>query len=62
MSGKARLIFDVAPEEKAWYESILKPGQTKIGLLRELLDEYAKDNKLPARPGSEEEKQIDYPK
>lgn len=60
MSGKARLIFDVAPEEKAWYESILKPGQTKIGLLRELLDEYAKNNKLPTRPGSEEEKQIDY--
>jgi hypothetical protein len=54
MSGKARLIFDVAPEEKAWYESILKPGQTKIGLLRELLDEYAKNNKLPARPGAEE--------
>ena len=57
MSGKAKLIFDVAPEEKAWYESILKPGQTKIGLLRELLDKYAKTNKLPARPGSEEENQ-----
>ncbi len=51
--AKTKLIFDVAPEEKAWYESILKPGQTKIALLRELLDEYAKNNKLPARPGAE---------
>lgn len=45
--AKAKLIFDVAPEEKAWYESILQPGQTKIALLRELLDEYAKKFQSP---------------
>jgi len=54
MVSKTKLIFDVTPEEKAWYESILQPGQTKIGLLRELLDKYAKENKLSPRPGAEE--------
>jgi hypothetical protein len=56
MANRTKLIFDVAPEEKDWLESILQPGQTKISLLRELLDEYAKKKKLPARPGSKEGK------
>jgi hypothetical protein len=54
--AKARLIFDVFPEEKEWLEKVIlaaDPGQTKVGLLRQLLDDYAKKKKLPARPGSE---------
>lgn len=51
--AKVKLIFDVAPEEKEWLESILNPGQTKIALLRELLDSYAAEKKLPPRPGIE---------
>jgi len=54
MVSKTKLIFDVTPEEKAWYESILSPGQTKIALLRELLDKYAVENRLPVRPGSKD--------
>jgi len=53
MANRTKLIFDVVPEEKEWLESILAPGQTKIALLRELLDEYAKKKKLPARPAIE---------
>lgn len=50
MTAKTKLIFDVTLEEKQWLESILQPGQTKIGLLRQLLDEHAKKKGLPARP------------
>ena len=53
MANRTKLIFDVVPEEKEWLESILATGQTKIALLRELLDEYAKKKKLPARPAIE---------
>ena len=56
MANRAKLIFDVSPEEKEWLESILRPGQTKISLLRQWMDEYASKNKLPARPGLKEGK------
>lgn len=55
--AKAKLIFDVAPEEKEWLEKVIlaaEPGQTKIGLLRQLLDRYAEEKGLPDRPGKAE--------
>lgn len=53
--AKDRIVFDVNAEEKEWLEKVVlpkTPGQTKVGLFRQLLDEYAKKKKLPARPGS----------
>ena len=53
--AKVRLVFDIEEAEKEWLEKVMlpsMPGQTKVGLLRQLLDEYAQKEKLPARPGS----------
>jgi len=51
--AKAKLIFDVHPGEKEWLENVVlaaEPGQTKIGLFRQLLDRYAAEKGLPSRP------------
>lgn len=49
--AKVKIIFDMKPEEKKWIETIvLKPGQTKIALFREMLDKYAEEKGLPPRP------------
>ena len=58
MVSKTKLIFDVTPEEKEWLENTImanEPGETKIGLLRRLLDDYAKKRNLPSRPNSSKE-------
>jgi len=53
-----KVIYDMRPEEKEWLENTIMPSTdlTRIGLLRALLDDYAKKNKLPARPGKEKGK------
>jgi hypothetical protein len=52
MASKEKLIFDVTPAEKAWFEELVQASDqtTKIGLLRALLDEYAKKIKFKPRP------------
>lgn len=48
---KSKVILDMHTEEKEWLEqTVLQPGETKIGLIRSLLDEYALKMGFPPRP------------
>lgn len=51
--AKEKLIFDVPPEEKRWFEELAKHvNLTKISLMRAALDEFAEKRKLPVRPNN----------
>mgnify|MGYP001207600997 FL=1 len=55
MTAKARLVFDVPPEEKDWIERLCTAAgyPSKVGMLRDLADKLAESIKFETRPGSE---------
>jgi hypothetical protein len=55
MTAKARLVFDVPPEEKDWMERLYKAAgyPTKVAMLRDLSDKLAESIKFEPRPGTE---------
>ena len=55
MTAKARLVFDVPPDEKDWIERLCKTAgyPSKVGMLRDLADKLATEIKFESRPGAE---------
>ena len=55
MTAKARLVFDVPPEEKDWIERLCTAAgyPSKVGMLRDLADKLAQEIGFEPRPGSE---------
>ena len=55
MTAKARLVFDVRPEEKDWMERLCKAAgyPTKVAMLRDLSDKLATEIKFESRPGAD---------
>lgn len=50
-AGKARLFFDVAVDQKAWFNKLAKSaGLSMIGLLWFLADAYAEQIGFEPRP------------
>jgi hypothetical protein len=52
MTAKARLVFDVPPEEKEWLERLCMAAgyPTKVAMLRDLIDKLAASIKFEPRP------------
>ena len=55
MTAKARLVFDVPPEEKDWMERLCKTAgyPSKVAMLRDLTNKLALEIGHEPRPGSE---------
>lgn len=55
MTAKARLVFDMRPEEKDWIERLCKTAgyPSKVAMLRDMADKLATEIKFESRPGSE---------
>jgi hypothetical protein len=55
MTAKARLVFDVPPEEKEWIERLCKAAgyPSKVAMLRDLVNKLAESIKFEPRPGPE---------
>lgn len=55
MTAKARLVFDVPPEEKNWIERLCKAAgyPSKVAMLRDLVDKLAQEIGFESRPGAE---------
>jgi hypothetical protein len=55
MTAKARLVFDVPPEEKDWIERLCTAAgyPTKVAMLRDLADKLAQEIGFETRPGAE---------
>ena len=55
MTAKARLVFDVPPEEKKWIERLCTAAgyPSKVAMLRDLADKLAVSIKFETRPGPE---------
>jgi hypothetical protein len=55
MTAKARLVFDVPPEEKDWIERLCTAAgyPTKVAMLRDLADKLAESIGHETRPGAE---------
>lgn len=55
MTAKARLVFDMRPDEKDWIERLCKTAgyPSKVAMLRDLVDKLAESIKFEARPGAE---------
>jgi len=55
MTAKARLVFDMRPEEKEWLERLCMAAgyPSKVGMLRDLVDKLAESIKFETRPGVE---------
>ena len=55
MTAKARLVFDVPPDEKDWIERLCTAAgyPSKVGMLRDLADKLATEIKFESRPGAE---------
>jgi hypothetical protein len=55
MTAKARLVFDLPPEEKDWLERLCTAAgyPSKVAMLRDLADKLAESIKFESRPGSE---------
>jgi hypothetical protein len=53
MTAKARLVFDMPPEEKNWMERLCKAAgyPSKVGMLRDLADKLALKIGFEPRPG-----------
>ena len=53
MTAKARLVFDVPPEEKDWMERLCMAAgyPTKVAMLRDLTDKLAREIGFEPRPG-----------
>jgi hypothetical protein len=58
MTAKARLVFDMPPEEKNWMENLCKAAgyPSKVGMLRDLADKLAQEIKFEPRPGADKTK------
>lgn len=54
MTAKARLVFDLPPEEKEWLERLCMVAgyPSKVAMLRDLTDKLAMEIKFEPRPGS----------
>jgi len=55
MTAKARLVFDMPPEEKNWMENLCKAAgyPSKVAMLRNLVDKLAQEIGFETRPGPE---------
>jgi hypothetical protein len=53
MTAKARLVFDVPPEEKEWLERLCMAAgyPTKVAMLRDLVNKLAIEIGFEPRPG-----------
>lgn len=53
MTAKARLVFDVPPEEKEWLERLCMAAgyPSKVAMLRNLVDKLAQEIGFEPRPG-----------
>jgi hypothetical protein len=58
MTAKARLVFDMPPEEKEWLERLCTAAgyPSKVAMLRDLVDKLAQEIKFEPRPGVEKTK------
>lgn len=58
MTAKARLVFDMPPEEKNWMERLCKAAgyPTKVAMLRDLVNKLAQEIGFESRPGAEKTK------